>query len=140
MKVENLMTAAPEKIDVTASVSEAFDRLFELDVRHLPVVNEDDDLIGMLSDRDLRSYSLPLMNNFENADTYNERGDAPVSDIMQGDVMSVDPTEEITEVIRLMIDHKIGALPVVDPIRGSLVGIISYIDILREAEDLFDGV
>lgn len=140
MKVEDLMTAAPEKIEVTASVSEAFNRLFELDVRHLPVVDDADELIGMLSDRDLRSYSLPLMNNFENADTYNERGDAPVSDIMQGDVMSVDPTEEITEVIRLMIDHKIGALPVVDPIRGSLVGIISYIDILREAEDLFDGV
>jgi acetoin utilization protein AcuB len=140
MKVEDLMTAAPEKIDVTASVSEAFNRLFELDVRHLPVVDENDELIGMLSDRDLRSYSLPLMNNFENADTYNERGDAPVSDIMQGDVMSVDPAEEITEVIRLMIDHKIGALPVVDPIRGNLVGIISYIDILREAEDLFDGV
>lgn len=137
MKVDTLMTPAPEKMEMTESVTDAFNRLFELDVRHLPVVDEAGELVGMISDRDLRSYSMPSVNNFENIDVYNERCQAPISQIMQGDVMAVHPDDEVTDVIRMMIDYKVGALPVVDPLEGSLVGIVSYIDVLREAEDLF---
>ncbi|MFB6352202.1 MAG: CBS domain-containing protein [Bradymonadaceae bacterium] len=39
--------------------------------------------------------------------------------------------------IDTMIDQKIGAIPIVDPLDGSLVGIVSYVDILREAYDFF---
>jgi acetoin utilization protein AcuB len=131
------MTSHPEHIVATGSVQEAVNKLFELDARHLPVVDEHGELVGVLSDRDLREYSQPYEMQFENLSTSDEREVTPVSDIMSGDVISAHPEDDITEIIDMMIDQKVGAVPVVDPLDGNLVGIVSYIDILREAAELF---
>jgi acetoin utilization protein AcuB len=48
----------------------------------------------------------------------------------------VDPETEVSEAIDLMIEHRIGALPVVEPDSTKLVGIVSYVDVLRAARDL----
>jgi acetoin utilization protein AcuB len=50
---------------------------------------------------------------------------------MSPDPISVEPDSEIGEVIGLLLDHKIGALPVVDEGAREVVGIISYVDVLR---------
>jgi acetoin utilization protein AcuB len=47
--------------------------------------------------------------------------------------MSVDPEAEVDDIVELMLDSKVGAVPVVDRDRG-LVGIVSYMDVLREAQ------
>ena len=60
MIARDLMTEAPATVGPTATVRKAVDILQTLDIRHLPVVNDDGELIGMLSDRDLRSLSLPI--------------------------------------------------------------------------------
>jgi len=57
--------------------------------------------------------------------------DAPVADLMSSDVISVELETGIDEIIDLMIDEKVGAVPVVDD-RGVLVGIVSYVDLLNE--------
>ena len=113
-----LMTASPTVIDATSTLRTALEKLQALDVRHLPVVDTDGQLVGMLSDRDLRSYSgiLPL--------------DASVSSVMSADVIAVDSEADLAEVVDLMLDNKIGAVPVLDA-DDALVGIISYVDILR---------
>jgi acetoin utilization protein AcuB len=133
------MTPNPERIDVRDSIAVAIDTLFELDVRHLPVVDENEELVGMVSDRDLRSHSLPATMEYDEFGTSSDgdRTDAPVSQIMRSDVQYVDPETDLHEVIQLMLDYKIGAVPVVDPIDGNLVGIVSYIDVLRAAQDSF---
>jgi acetoin utilization protein AcuB len=92
-------------------------------------------LVGVLSDRDLREFSQPYDMQFENLTTSNEREATPVSDVMAGDVISANPEDDIGELIDTMIDQKVGAIPIVDPIEGNLVGIVSYIDILRAARD-----
>jgi acetoin utilization protein AcuB len=55
---------------------------------------------------------------------------------MSSDVVSVDPETELTEVVDIMLEYKIGALPVVEADSAELVGIISYIDALRAARPL----
>jgi acetoin utilization protein AcuB len=137
LNVGELMTRNPEHIVTTGSVQEAINKLFELDVRHLPVVDEQGELVGVLSDRDLREYSQPYEMQFENLTSTSEREATPVSDIMQGDVISAHPEDDVTDIIDMMIDQKIGAVPIVDPLDGNLVGIVSYIDILRAAADLW---
>lgn len=137
LNIAEIMTRNPEHIVATGSVQEAINKLFELDVRHLPVIDEHGELVGVLSDRDLREYSQPYEMQFENLTSTTEREATPVSDIMQGDVISVHPEDDVTELIELMIDQKIGAVPVVDPLDGNLIGIVSYIDILRAAADLW---
>jgi acetoin utilization protein AcuB len=139
VNIEEIMTPAPERVYVTDTVSDAITKLFEMDVRHLPVVNTNDELVGMLSDRDLRSFSLPFSTGVDTGDASEQRSAAPVSDVMQGDVISVGTDADVSEVISLMIDHKVGAIPVVDSLEGGLVGIVSYIDILRLAEEEFSG-
>lgn len=117
----DIMTTKVISIRTTATVREAIRTLDELDVRHLPVVDDRDELVGMLSDRDL----LQLRRS-------EEALRRPVSEVMSGDVLSVSPGADVTEIIDLMTENRIGAVPVVD--RDShLAGLVSYVDVLREA-------
>jgi acetoin utilization protein AcuB len=119
------MTENPHTLPVTGTVREASDLLAELDVRHLPIM-EGSSLVGILSDRDLRE-TLGI----DDPDERQSRLDQQVTTVMSADVISVDPEAELSEVIDLMIEQKLGAIPVVD--EGTVVGVVSYIDILREA-------
>ena len=136
LDVSEIMTRNPEHIESSEPVQEAVNRLFELDVRHLPVVDGNGELVGVLSDRDLLEFSQPYEMQAANVAPSSEREATPVSDLMSGDVIWAHPEDDVTEIIDLMIDQKIGAIPIVDPIEGNLVGILSYVDILREARDL----
>ena len=136
MEVSEIMTPNPERADVTETVRDAFMKLMEVDVRHLPIV-EQNELVGMISDRDLREFIVPMASEMELVNTADSRFERPISDLMKGDVISVHNESDVSEVIELMIDHKIGAVPVIEPSTGLLVGIVSYIDIIREAQEFF---
>ncbi len=113
------MTKRPVFIGENARSREAMDLLQSMEIRHLPVVNDEREIVGMLSDRDLREV----------------RGDAAlgkVTDIMSSNVFSLEEEDDIEDAVELMLENKIGAVPVVDG-DGALVGIISYVDLLRVA-------
>lgn len=135
MIVRDVMTANPATAAPTDTIADALDVLAELDVRHLPVV-ENNRLVGLLSDRDLRTYALPARVEFNNPQKAAARLEHAVAELMSGDVVSVAPEDDLIDLVRLMIDHKFGAVPVVDPVEGGLVGIVSYLDVLRAVEDL----
>ncbi len=137
MEVSEIMTPNPERAEVTDTVRDALLKLMELDVRHLPIVDQTE-LVGMLSDRDLREFVIPMASDLEMVNTSDARFEHPISNLMKGDVISVHPETDVTEVIELMIDHRIGAVPVVQPSAGVLVGIVSYIDVIREAHEYFE--
>lgn len=130
LTARDLMTESPAVIDVTATLRSAIERLQALDVRHLPVVDADGELVGMISDRDLRALSIPYFLDAENAASIRGALDASVASIMSTDVIAVDEEADVAEIIDLMLDNKIGAVPVVDADRA-LVGIVSYVDVLR---------
>lgn len=136
MIVQDLMTPDPATINVTDSIAVAIDILNDLDIRHVPVL-DNGVLVGMVSDRDLREFSLPTMVRFNNPDKASARLEAPVSEIMYADVLTVGSESDVLDVIQMMVDHKVGAVPVCDQIEGKLIGIVSYIDVLQAAEDLF---
>lgn len=135
MKIEDIMTPNPERVRSQDTVSEAINKLFEIDVRHLPVVNADDELVGMLSDRDLRAHMFGERMQYDGLGEVSEEDEVAVSDLMQGDVISLGTDASISDAIALMIDQKIGAIPIVNPQDGTLLGIVSYIDVLRFAEE-----
>lgn len=133
MIAREVMTNDPISLDSTSPIRQALETLHDMDIRHLPVVNEGV-LVGLLSDRDLRSYTLPDRVAMSNPDQAAKWLSRPVSELMQGDVEAVGPETDLGEVARLMIDYRYGAVPVVDQIDGRLVGIISYVDLLRAVE------
>jgi acetoin utilization protein AcuB len=125
LTAHDLMTRNPVSIQDTESLRVAVEVLATLDIRHLPVVDSSGELVGMLSDRDLRGLT-PVAD----ADATTRVLASKVSSVMSDGVLAVDEEADAAEVIDLMIDNKVGALPVTDD-SGSLVGIVSYVDVLR---------
>jgi CBS domain-containing protein len=131
MVIREIMSTPPIALEVTESIASARRKLRDADVRHLPVVDRHT-LVGIVSDRD-----IPLADiEPESSSASGGRDRMPISTVMSSDVLSVDPESDVSEAIDLMIEHKVGAVPVVDAETESLVGIVSYIDLLRAARAL----
>jgi acetoin utilization protein AcuB len=135
MLVRDIMTPNPYSVSVTSSVKQLLRSLAEADVRHLPVV-DDGALVGIVSDRDLRAVGSLAENGFEHPRAAQEALAQPAASVMSSDVITVNPESEVAEVIDLMIEHRVGAIPVVEAGGSKLVGIVSYVDALRAARDL----
>jgi acetoin utilization protein AcuB len=133
MNAADIMTKNPISVAPDAAISEVLQLMLENEIRHIPVVARGQ-LEGVISDRDLRRYQLTaVMENLSQAEAKLRR---PVSDLMTGDVISVGRESDITEIIDILLENKIGAVTVVDEVEGGLVGIVSYMDVLRVARNV----
>ena len=137
MMARDVMTPDPLTVAPTASIAEVWDMMREVEVRHVPVV-QDGALVGMLSDRDLARVDLARLLRSEGADALRQALATPVVEVMTSDVISVEPDTEIGDVIGLLIDRRIGALPVIDADTREVLGIISYVDVLRALQSVLD--
>jgi CBS domain-containing protein len=138
MRVRDVMTKNPAHLGSDATIFAAFNLLKDLDVRHLPIVDAEE-LAGILSDRDLGAFSGAELETAMNANSLfdlSEMLKKRVSDYMDKNVFFVTPESLVSDAIDLMIDQKIGAVPVVNA-ENTLVGIVSYLDILKAASTLF---
>jgi CBS domain-containing protein len=124
----DVMTPWPYTIRPEATLSQAIDVMLHRHIRHLPVVDVKSSIVGMLSERDIRTaIGDPVM--------YVEtRSQSPaqyhVRDVMSRPAVAVQFDRPLVEVARQFVDTKISALPVVDKF-GALIGIVSYVDALR---------
>lgn len=133
MIVRDVMTDNPMTVNESARVTEAMDILQELDIRHLPVVRGAE-LIGIVSDRDLGSVYRPSLDDEEAVARLEDMYNSSVSEFMSTSLVQVDPESDLREAVQTMLENRVGALPVVDVSSGDLVGILSYVDVLRVAE------
>jgi acetoin utilization protein AcuB len=125
------MTRRVITIGPKTSVFEAQDLMAKHRVRHLPVVEEGDKLIGIVSDRDLRS-ALPF-HCFKEGLSCEEKQKLEglkAEDIMTRKVFTIPPGYTIQDALLMIQNAKVGALPVVDD-DGRLKGILSVRDLLR---------
>jgi acetoin utilization protein AcuB len=110
-------------------------KLADADVRHLPVT-DGGDLVGIVSDRDLRDVLPSALDAVERPRESAKILARPISELMSSDVVCVGPTDDLIDAIDLMIEHRVGAVPVVDEHDAELVGIVSYVDALRVAREI----
>lgn len=124
MLVSDVMTTAL----VTGAPGDLVDEvLYEMklaSIRHLPVVSENARLVGIVSDRDV----LLSLGTSESNNVY-------LRDIMTKSVETVRQSEDATFALSIMLDKKIGCLPVVG-IRGQLIGMVTETDFLQVAHSL----
>jgi CBS domain-containing protein len=137
MTASDIMTAHPATVTPEATLAEAWDLMRELDVRHLPVV-EGDTLVGMLSDRDLGTVDVVRALTEAGADGLRRQLSRPVAQLMSTDVVAAEPETDIGDLLTLLLEHKVGALPVVTPDTRQIVGIVSYIDVLRALQSVLE--
>ena len=137
MTARDLMTPNPATVSPQASVAEAWDVMRELDIRHVPVV-QDGALVGMLSDRDLARVDVIRLLALEGAEAVRRELATPVVKVMSSDVVCVEPETELNDIVALLLEHKIGAIPVVESGTARVEGIVSYVDVLRALQDLLE--
>jgi CBS domain-containing protein len=130
MQVKELMTADVVTIGRNDELSVADDIMKMKRVRHLPVL-EEGRLVGVLSQRDLFLAALSTAMGFGQKASQEFLKTVPVKEVMTGELITVAPSDDVTAAAHLMIDHKIGCLPVVDD--GKLVGLLTESDFVKLA-------
>jgi CBS domain-containing protein len=128
VKVRELMTREPLSVSIDTPVVDARRTMLDRRIRHL-LVKDGGRLAGIVTDRDIR-LNLPSPATSLSVWEINYLlARMTVGSVMTAKVITVDSGRDAVEAARIMLDHKIGALPVVDA--GTLVGILTETDILR---------
>lgn len=135
--VREAMTDDVVTVDLSATVRDAIQAMHDSDIRHIPVV-DGRQLVGIVSDRDLQAFApgIPLLEPAAAEPVLEEAAgdpvlDVPITRVMNTALQTVTSEDDLNEAVDLMVEHRIGAVPVVDPGTTVLVGIVSTIDALR---------
>jgi acetoin utilization protein AcuB len=135
--VRDVMSRRPLTIDREARLTDAMGMMRANQIRHLPVVDDNGRLVGIITDRDLRSAAMaPSLAEFlppelkqavERAGMFLEG--LRVKDAMTWSVVTTRPDASVPEAGAVMFQHRIGSLPVCT--HGELVGIVTERDIYK---------
>lgn len=124
MIVEEIMNDKPYTLAPTHTVQEALKLMREKKVRHLPVVDDEHHVLGVITERDIKEVLPSSLQDEPNSPIFN----AKVEDIMVKDPLIGHPLDFVEEVALTFYESKIGCLPIVSG--GKLVGIVTTTDLL----------
>lgn len=137
MQVAGRMKTELVQVSPSDSVRTAWALLREHRIRHLPVV-EDDKLVGIITDRDVRLvFPSALTSGRREQDPHDALEKVTVQEIMTKQVITVAPHTSIADAARIILERRIGGLPVVQG--GRVVGIITKTDILAAYVEIVEG-
>jgi len=124
MLVNHYMTASPVTISMSEDYSTAFDIMQTRDLHHLPVVNDNGDVVGIVTRRDLQLGAR----FFHEAPT-------EISEVMHAPVVTIAADANLAAAAERMVADRIGCLPVVDG-NHKLTGMLTETDLFRALQDL----
>jgi CBS domain-containing membrane protein len=137
LRVRDLMTSDVLVVGPDDPVTKIRDLMADRHIRHVPVVDDGQDLVGVVSDRDLLARTLgtdtdlPLSLQAELLDA------DKVRDVMTWDVETVDVDEDVLTAAQVMLENKYGCLPVLE--EGKLAGILTEADFVRFVATAAEG-
>ena len=126
--IRDVMTSKVCSIDVDKPVAYAAKMMRDEDVGLAPIV-EGERLVGTLTDRDIAIRVVA-----EGRDPNSTR----VSEVASTDLVTIDPQQDLDEALRLMAQHQVRRIPVVEE-DGRLVGVVAQADVARQADDRKTG-
>lgn len=143
INVASIMTHPVHVIFENSDLSTVEQAFLDYKIRHLPVVDEDDRIVGVISQRDLYRTIAPIKNDhgpaglsidalIEDQQFYYEKQclhDFVLSRVMHKDPEVLFPEDTLAEALRVFVDYKIGCIPIVNQ-RREAVGILTRHDIL----------
>lgn len=128
MGIKEWMTKLPVTVSPTTPVSEARELMQRKRIRHL-LVMEGERLVGIITDRDIRLNLPSPATSLSVWEVNYLLAKLTVGEVMTKGVITIGPERRVAEAVRLLLEHKIGALPVIEGER--VVGIITETDLLR---------
>ena len=132
--VSEIMTAQPYTLMANASISDAVKLMAEKHIRHIPIVNEADELAGIVTHRDLLAATGSKLDEVSTDE--NAFANRPVSEIMTSNVSTTVERAELISAARFLEQHDFDALPVVNG--KTLVGIVTDSDFVAVAINLLE--
>lgn len=131
--IEAIMSTDLVTVPPSASLAEARELMHENRIRHLPVVNPGDHLVGLITLTDLLAATDSKLRD---EDSRIHAADICISEVMITDVITVDARASLRQAALFIEKHKIGCLPVVS--NGNLQGIITDTDFVAVAINLLE--
>jgi len=129
MTVETIMSRDVVTVRPDAALMEIRGLLHERGFNHLLVIEEDDTLCGVISDRDVLQAISPFLDTYSEEHRDVKTLSQPASEIMQPDPLTVTPDTTIKEASQMLLDNRVSSLPVVEG--DELVGIVTGKDMLE---------
>jgi CBS domain-containing protein len=126
--IRDAMTSNPSNVEMSSPVVEAARLMKSEDVGSIPVT-EGDRLVGIVTDRDI---AIRVVAEGKDVQT------VTVGEIASKDLVTVDPQQDLDEALRLMAQHQVRRLPVVEE-DGRLVGILAQADVAQQGDDSRTG-
>jgi CBS domain-containing protein len=127
-RIRDIMTANPSTIEQDKTVADAARVMKQEDAGVVPVT-ENGRLTGMVTDRDIAIRVVA-----EGKDPQS----TPVREVASQNLVTVDPQQDLDEALRLMAQHQVRRLPVVEE-DGRLVGVVAQADVARHGDDTKTG-
>ncbi|WP_070962509.1 CBS domain-containing protein [Vibrio sonorensis] len=134
IKVEDMMTRNPHTLLRSHTLSDAKDTMEALDIRHIPIVDAERRLLGVVTQRDVLAAQESSLQHLPESQAFTLS--TPLNEVMCSNVMNVAPKAGLKQSAIYMQKHKVGCLPVVD--QGELVGIITDSDFVTIAINLLE--
>ncbi|NLT65390.1 MAG: CBS domain-containing protein [Acidobacteria bacterium] len=128
--VADIMTPDPLCVGMDMPLGKAMELCLEKRIRHLPVLDEQNRLAGLVTDRDIRFHISPRIGTISENNSDRESLRRPIHLIMVRGVVVTVPGMLLSEAAQLMLANRVGCLPVVDPERH-VVGMLTTTDLIR---------
>jgi len=137
MFVTGYMTKRPVTVSLETLIPKARQILKEQEFRHLPVTDSEGKLLGMVTDRDIRSaYPSSVLDEKERIRILEKVSRSPVGTIMSTDLSNLNLNSTLDDALILLEKQNVGALPVVDD-DHVVIGIFSVRDLMGAFGELF---
>lgn len=130
MIVEEIMNPNATTLSPADTIETALRTLAAKSIRHIPIVNKEHEIVGIISDRDVRDACPSILDQSVSMDALKQ----PVERIMTKSVITCHPLDFVEEIATIFYDNKIGCLPVTK--KGKLVGIITEKSVLHTLVEL----
>lgn len=133
LRVRDLMTADVFTVRPGDDVMSAQDLMHEKSIRHVPVVDEEGMLAGLVSERDLLRRAIGPESDLPLSTRSDLLHGLRIRDVMTGEVETIDVDDELAVAAQVMLENKYGCLPVLE--EGLLAGILTEADFVRFVAD-----
>ncbi len=128
MKIREFMQSNVVTIREDTLAKDAYELMRTHRLRHLPVVNKDNQLTGIVSDRDLLNVAVIFKKHPQSAAEYLIDDKLTARDVMTTEPATISPDDDLYQALNLILGLAISGLPVVEG--GKLVGIVTNTDML----------
>lgn len=133
MRVQEVMSRSLVTLSPEQTLRDAMNLFRSNRIRHLPVV-ADEKLIGIVTDRDVKRATPSLLSGVTSDEFNHVLDNTTVAQVMTRDPITAAPDDPLKSVVRIFLDRKVGALPIVSD--GALAGILTEIDLLRVLHEM----